>query len=243
MSLPPRSRQQLLAVLKLRELILSGEFSPGERVSELAVVDKLGISRTPVRLALTILEHEGFLKSYPGGGYSVREFSVRDVLDAIEIRGLLEGAAARLAAERHLSEDALAEIRKVSEELDAVTANPDSDTVMERYIVLNDRFHDLLLELGGSPMLRRSLAHVEALPFASPNAFVFLGVEASERFEILKYGQHQHAAILEAIELGEGARAEALAREHARLARRNLATAHTRMDLAGRVPGAALLKS
>jgi GntR family transcriptional regulator of vanillate catabolism len=78
MSLPPRSRQQLLAVLKLRELILSGEFSPGERVSELAVVDKLGISRTPVRLALTILEHEGFLKSYPGGGYSVREFSVRD---------------------------------------------------------------------------------------------------------------------------------------------------------------------
>ena len=95
------NRTQIMrAQLRLRELILSGEFEAGERMSELPLVDRLGVSRTPLRLALAGLEHEGLLRSLTGGGYAVREFTQADILDAIELRGVLEGTAARFAAER-----------------------------------------------------------------------------------------------------------------------------------------------
>ncbi|WP_203291257.1 GntR family transcriptional regulator [Maricaulis parjimensis] len=243
MSPAPRSKQQIQALYKLREMILAGEFAPGERVSELAVVERLGISRTPVRLALTILQHEGFLQGLPGGGYRVREFSLQDVLDAIEIRGVLEGAAARLAAERRPSAEELAELQATCAAMDSIVIKPMSEEVLEQYSELNGRFHSQLLALSKSPMLSRSLAHVEALPFASPNAFVFVGFAQSEQSDILKFGQHQHADIVEAIAQGEGGRAEALAREHARLARRNLATAQKRMDLYEKVPGSFLFEA
>ena len=237
-----RSRQQIQALLKLREFILTGVFAPGQRVSELAVVDKLGISRTPVRLALTMLEHEGFLETLPGGGFRVQDFSAEDVQDAIEIRGMLEGMAARIAAERRPSSAALAAMRKTVDALDEVVRDGDPADRLEPYIELNETFHSQLLDAADSTMIRRSMAHIESLPFASPNAFVLVGVEAEEEAEILKYGQVQHRLILEAICQGEGGRAEALAREHARLARGNLSTALSRSDLLGRVPGAALLR-
>src|ERR1700704_2084456 len=95
------SRSQMMrALLRLRELILSGEFAPGERMSELPLVERLGVSRTPLRLALAGLEHEGLLRRLTRGGYAVREFTQDDIRDAIELRGVLEGTAARFAAER-----------------------------------------------------------------------------------------------------------------------------------------------
>jgi GntR family transcriptional regulator, vanillate catabolism transcriptional regulator len=91
------------ALLRLRELILRGEFAPGERMSELRLVETLGVSRTPLRLALAALEHEGLLRSAGSRGYVVREFTQADISDAIELRGVLEGTAARFAAERGAS--------------------------------------------------------------------------------------------------------------------------------------------
>jgi hypothetical protein len=94
----PAHRTQITkAVLRLRELIFNGRFSPGERMSELPLVELLGVSRTPLRLALAELEHEGLLRGLPAGGYVVREFTQGDVRDAIELRGVLEGTAARFA--------------------------------------------------------------------------------------------------------------------------------------------------
>src|SRR5919201_1139737 len=92
--------QTTRALLSLRDLILSGEFPPGTRMSELPLVERLGVSRTPVRLALANLEHEGLLENLEGGGYAVREFTMDEIHDAIELRGVLEGTAARFAAER-----------------------------------------------------------------------------------------------------------------------------------------------
>ena len=97
----PANRTQITrALLRLRELILSGEFAAGERMSELPLVERLGVSRTPLRLALAELEHEGLLRGLAGGGYVVREFTMADIRDAIELRGVLEGTAARFAVER-----------------------------------------------------------------------------------------------------------------------------------------------
>src|ERR671924_755438 len=92
--------QTARALLGLRELLLGGEYPPGQRLSELPLVERLGVSRTPLRLALARLEHEGLIEALPAGGYAVRQFTRADIDDAIELRGLLEGTAARFAAER-----------------------------------------------------------------------------------------------------------------------------------------------
>ena len=81
--------QIVRAVLQLRELILKGEFAPGRRVSEAPLSGRLGVSRTPLRLALERLAHEGLLEPYPTGGFIVRRFTLDDVWDGIEVRGLL----------------------------------------------------------------------------------------------------------------------------------------------------------
>ncbi|MDW8259747.1 MAG: GntR family transcriptional regulator, partial [Gammaproteobacteria bacterium] len=79
--------QSVKAQLRLRELIVSGQLRPGQRIAELALVERLGVSRTPVRAALAALHEEGLLEALPGGGYVVRAFSEADIHDAIELRG------------------------------------------------------------------------------------------------------------------------------------------------------------
>src|SRR5438309_5301016 len=91
-------------VLALRKRILNGEFSPGERLTELGLVSLLQASRTPIRLALERLANEGLLDVIPSGGFRLRSFGLADIRDAIEIRGVLEGTAVRFAAERLESE-------------------------------------------------------------------------------------------------------------------------------------------
>jgi GntR family transcriptional regulator of vanillate catabolism len=94
------ARGSARAFIGLREMLLHGEFGHGERISELPLVARLGTSRTPIRLALERLAHIGLLDVLPTGGFVVRGFTIAEVLDAIEVRAVLEGTAARLAAER-----------------------------------------------------------------------------------------------------------------------------------------------
>src|SRR5690242_21073308 len=112
--------QAVKAQLRLRELILAGELPGGTRIAELALVDRLGMSRTPIRAALMRLEQEGLLEALPGGGYAVRTFSERDVADAIELRGTVEGLAARIAAERGAPAAVMTQARQCIEQIDAV---------------------------------------------------------------------------------------------------------------------------
>ena len=110
---------QVRALLQLRELILSGELAGGSRIAELAIVERLGVSRTPIRAALMRLEQEGLLEALPNGGYVVQTFSERDISDAIELRGTLEGLLARLAAERGAPAGVLTEARTLLDGIDA----------------------------------------------------------------------------------------------------------------------------
>jgi GntR family transcriptional regulator of vanillate catabolism len=239
----PPSRQQLRAVLRLRELVLSGHFKSGERIAELALVAKLGMSRTPVRVALNALAHEGLLRSGANGGFIVRDFSIAEIVDAIELRGVLEGTAARFAAERHQGAGALEPLSDVVGRLDRLLAGPCGASTFEAYVELNEVFHAQLLELAGSAMLERAMAQAAALPFASPSAFLHAQSETPQSLEILRLGQEHHRALLEAIGDREGERAEAIAREHARLARRNLSIVLDRRDLFRKVRGAALIRA
>ena len=100
------SSQTARAVLSLREMLVQGRFRPGERIREVPLAAELKVSRIPLHLALERLAHEGFLEIRPTRGFVVQRFSTEDIYDAIELRGLLEGAAAKLAAQRfkHISE-------------------------------------------------------------------------------------------------------------------------------------------
>ncbi len=244
MSAPdPGSRRELgqnaRALVQLRELLLRGEFQAGQRISELPLAARLGLSRTPLRLALDRLEHEGLLEVSPGGGFQVRRFALADVHDAIELRGVLEGTAARLAAERLEDPGQLDGVRdcvrRLDEQVRDLGRSPDA---LDGYAELNQEFHALLLDLARSPILREMLERVTALPFASASAMVLPGFPAVHRSLVI--AQDQHRTIVEAIQAREGARAEALAREHARLARRNLDISIEAHALA-HVPGAALI--
>src|SRR5262249_60412746 len=105
-------------VLRLGELILTGEFGPGDRISEQPLTGRLNVSRPPVRPALERLAHEGLLEPYPTGGFVVRKFTLNDVWDGIEVRGLLEGGAARLAAERWINDSDLEGLRRAQGNID-----------------------------------------------------------------------------------------------------------------------------
>ena len=235
--------QTVKAQLRLRELIVGGELAPGERVPELALVERLGVSRTPVRTALQKLLDEGLLDALPGGGYAVKAFSESEVHDAIEVRGTLEGLAARLAAERGAPRSLLAAARACLQGIDALLAAPALDeAAFSAYVEHNGRFHELLAQMAGSAVVQRQVERAAAMPFASPNGFVLVRSTGVQARDVLVVAQEQHRAVLNAIEAREGARAEHLMREHARIAHHNLREALDNRQALQRVPGAALIR-
>jgi GntR family transcriptional regulator of vanillate catabolism len=226
----------------LREKVLRGEFHPGQRLAELTLVPQLNASRTPVRLALERLAHQGLLESLPYGGFRVREFTIADIWDAIEMRGVLEGTTARLAAERISNPDDLAGLRRCHEAF-AEIAPMNLDGFVD-YVEKNMAYHRELWKLAKSPVLERALDGVCALPFAEPGALVFGGADGAQAYHAhnATIAIEHHRAILEAIENGEGARAEGVAREHARLARNNLDWALRNREMLHQIPGGSLIK-
>jgi GntR family transcriptional regulator of vanillate catabolism len=236
------SSQVTRATLGLRELVFDGELAPGERVPEVALAERLEVSRTPLRLALSTLAHEGLLKPLAGGGFVVRSFTGADVADAIELRGVLEGTAARFAAERLASAEELAALAAATEQLDAVVADGSPDALVD-YVDLNDAYHDALVDLAKSETLRRAIANVVALPFAGPGALLISQATLAGSREILLVAQHQHRVLLDAVRAGHGTRAEEVAREHARMALLNLEVVLDDHRALAHLPGAPLLRA
>src|SRR5437868_9738295 len=159
------------AFFLVREMLLRGEVARGERISELPLVARLGMSRTPIRLALERLAHIGLLEAAATGGFTVREFTLAEVRDAIEVRGVLEGTAARLASERLMDSLELEPVRHYCRQMEAL----DRLTVdsFAHYMDANEAFHSAVLDLAKSALLRRTLELTNSLPFASPSAMVF----------------------------------------------------------------------
>jgi GntR family transcriptional regulator, vanillate catabolism transcriptional regulator len=233
--------QTLKAVLGIRDLILGGQFEPGERLLEVMLSEKLGLSRTPLRTALQRLEQEGLVELIPTGGYAVRGFRYAELADAIILRGVLEGTAARLAAERGVNPIAMRKIEETLNELDLVLGNTPDELEFERYVELNAQFHLQLAQLPASDVIAREIARVTALPFASPSAFLEQQEAQTAFRQSLVIGQMHHRSIVEAIAARQGARAESLAREHALLAHHNLETVMKAAPGAIKMPALALV--
>ena len=216
-------RQSLSALLTLRSWILDGTLLAGERLWEATLAARLNVSRTPLREALVHLEHEGLVEGADRGGYAVRAFSPAYVRQTIEIRGTLEGLAARQVAEARLSAQQLAPLHHLIECIDDIVTQPHlGEDALSRYMELNSEFHRRLLALADNTALSEALERIERLPFASPGAFVMGYAHSASAHRLLFIANDQHRCMMEALSRGEGARAEQIAREHAQIAQRNL---------------------
>lgn len=212
----------LRAQISLRQRILNGDLPGGTRLYVVPLAEELGVSRTPVREALSRLSEEGLLERTRSGGFIIRSFAMTDVLDMIELRGVLEGTAARLAAERGVPECRMAGLRRLLAELDKCFDPGKEQVDLESYSKLNDEFHAVLAGLCGSKVIEEEIARVVRLPFASPSAFLPYRSQIEGLVSTLAPAHAQHHALVEAIGARQGARAEALAREHTGAARRNV---------------------
>ena len=235
-----RNKAVTNALASLRNDILGGRFQPGERLTELALCDDLGISRTPLRQAFEQLISEGLLTRNESGGCLVSSFSIDDIIDAIEIRGVLEGTAVRLAAERGIDESQKFKVDQTLSQIDGILSK--DDFVLGDYVVLNSELHLQLNNLCRSQVLLNEIDRVNRLPAASPDAFLIEQLKLPNFGDSVKLAQGQHKEIWNAVLSREGARAEWLAREHARLARKNLEfVLNTKPSLAKKIPGLELI--
>jgi GntR family transcriptional regulator, vanillate catabolism transcriptional regulator len=203
-------------VAQLRKMIIDGHFAAGERLAEIPVSEALGVSRTPVRLAFRTLEQEGLLDKTGKRGLVVRAISPTDVQCAIEVRGALEGLAARRLAERGLSDAQRAALRAcVSEGAQVLAKGHLREDDIAAWGRLNEVFHRTIVEGTDSRVIADAIARNDHLPFASASSISIDRHALQQEYEKLRMAQAHHALVLDALERGESARVEMLMREHA----------------------------
>jgi len=211
------------ATVSIREMILRGRLRPGQRVAEAMLADMLQMSRTPVRQALPVLAKEGLLVESGTRGYVVRTFTRSEILDAIDLRWVLEGLAARRIAERGASREFLKELRACLESGDRIFKKRhlvDSDEAA--YGEMNGRFHDLIMKEADSSILAGALARNATIPFASAEAIAFDATDLESMYEALHFAHQQHHAICDALEAGQSTRVEFLMREHVNTVKKSI---------------------
>jgi GntR family transcriptional regulator of vanillate catabolism len=197
-------------------MVLHGELTPGQRVGEVSLANSLGVSRTPIREALPILAQEGLLTQLDTRGFVVREFTPQEIMDAIDVRGVLEGLAARMLAEQGPPRRLMQSLYDCLREGDAIFAKRhlvESDEA--RYGEMNKQFHALIVEGAGSKVIADAIERNSRIPFAAAHAIAFDKVDLHRMYDSLCVAHRQHQAIVQALDNGEGARVSALMFEHA----------------------------
>jgi len=185
----------------VREKIVSGEIQPGAILTEGDLADEYGVSKTPVREALVLLRHEGFVDSMPRIGHVVATFTVQDVLEVFHLRSILEAEAAGLAAER-ITEEEIAALQENRDEEMVLSERADGAGYDERAYELNVAFHFLIARASGN---RRLAALIKRLMEDMRRMLAF-----DPRFV---EPQH-HMEIIEALQRGDRTEAEEAMRRH-----------------------------
>ncbi len=192
---------------RLRRMIIEGEYGPDERLIEEQVAERLGVSRTPVRQALTMLEAEGLVQIQPNKGAMVCSFSVDDVMEVYDLRAVLEGHATRRAAAK-IDAGQLARLEELAAEMEGLSGRyADRGEEIRRLVVLNNEFHGTILEASRNRRLGRLVQRIVEIPLVY-KAFFRYG--SHERV----MSNHYHRQILKALRDGDPDRAEIVMREH-----------------------------
>lgn len=203
----------------IRSKILLGEYGPDGRLVEDQIARELGVSRTPVRQALTAIEAEGLVEIFPNRGAIVSSFSADEVWKVYDLRAVMEGLAARRAAE-NIEEAELEELRGLSVEMERIdrelretNASPGRlgrGAHKERIRCLvnfNQDFHHLIVSASRNHRLEKVVRRTVQIPMVLK---AFSWYSPRERAVI----NHQHRKIVRALEKGDSQRAELVMTEH-----------------------------
>lgn len=217
------TRQQAVTS-ELREMLLSGTWIPGTRLHEVLLAKSFGVSRTPLRAALTVMAEEGLLTYQPNCGYEVRPVVAEEVLDTYDVRGTLEGMACRLCAERGIDKTTRLRLLASLEEGDSIaTADLSDEEAFLAWRKANAEFHDAIIEAAGNFCLREVTLRTMRFPYASQ----WVGRwRDPQRY---RAPQQMHHEIYDALVRREAARVEALMREHIYQAKAMVRTALERL--------------
>ncbi|ELS42778.1 MULTISPECIES: GntR family transcriptional regulator [Pseudomonas] len=203
-------------LVALRKMIASGELAAGERLMEVPTAELFGVSRMPVRMAFRTLEQEGLLVPFGGRGFQVRSISPMEIAGAVDVRGVLEGLAARQMAERGVTQEARDELEACLVQGDALFEKGHvTEDDLEVYHDMNMRLHRVIVEGSGNRAIADALSRNDHLPFASVTALAVDRDNLIREYRRFNFAHMQHHAVVDALANGQGARAEAIMREHA----------------------------
>lgn len=210
------SRASDRAYAQIRSMILQGDLPPGAQIREEQLAETCGVSRTPVRDALQRLESQAFIRRSESQRSFVAEWSLDDIADAFELRAMLEGRAARRAAER-CTEPAMQRLRDCNRTiLKAVSGNPAD---VPGFLEGNREFHEIILEMAASRRISSLLSALIEQPVVWRTAHHY-GREALQKSHL------EHEELLAAFARRDGAWAEAVMTAHIRRAFHAYADAH-----------------
>lgn len=213
----------------VREAILQGQLRPGERLLVDRIGGEFGMSRTPIREALLMLESDGLVSSMPKRGTLVRTFTRREIDEIYRMRMILEGTAAKVAA-RHITGEQIRQLQAIHDTMGRRIAEDhehgsEEFDVWLRYLVTgNGEFHSILVKASNFSVLEKVLGGVVAIPLIQ-RAFSWYSKDEVRR------SNQQHQEIVRAVADGDAERAERLTAEHIDLARQVL-LAHFTSDAA-----------
>jgi DNA-binding GntR family transcriptional regulator len=198
----------------LREKVISKEFAPGQRLNLKAIGKQLGISRTPLKEALTRLEMEGLVTIVPRSGTYVTDPGPEEIAESFDVRRVLEVYAVELAVQR-ASDDDIKALRAIVQELGDLTATKDRDAIYPRYLTLDHQFHRQLVALSGNHRLYQAHDHENVHA-----QMARIRYRRSERE--LDVAQEEHGRIIAALEARDVETVKAEMDAHLRRAKRSL---------------------
>lgn len=186
----------------LREAILRGELRPGERLMELSLAAKLGVSRTPIREAIRMLEQEGLAVTVPRKGAEVARMTLKDMEDVLEIREALDELAVRLAIEK-IAPEQLERLREVKNDFERNTMSGSVKKIAESDV----KFHDIIYEAADNPKLVNLLSNFREQAYRYRVEYL----KDADSYPVLI---REHEAIVAAIETKDSKKATRAMHEH-----------------------------
>ncbi len=206
---------------RIRNDIIHGVYAEGTRLSEANLCEAHNVSRTPVRLALRILEREGIIVRGEGRGYRIQSPTISDILQAVQVRGHLESLAARLASLSPHKHDHLPDMAQaISTMNELISLGRLDEPTINRMQAANEVFHTSILEACGNDYVGFTCRQISHLPMLAAGSMVFdrAVLDTPEQLERglfrLRLGNAQHQVIYDAIANGDPVRAEGMMSEH-----------------------------
>lgn len=237
------STQTETVIVCLREMIMRGEFSAGEKLGEAQLAEKLNVSRTPVRLALTELANEGLLQYRTNRGFEVTSFSIDWITDAVAVREQLEGLAARRVATAGLTAAQDKALMSCILQVDGLLQKPGLDHRDVRiWSEINGLFHRTIVEASRNATLLELYGRFDTIPLASANSFASTYSNLDRQHAIIQKSQAEHKWIYDAIRARDVGRAEALMKQHVLEGQLNMRSALERLQKEGRTDLQPILK-